>query len=273
MRRKALFLVIAITLTISAAIQSGWKAEAADPASAFRHADWPQSPQIKPAPRPELTLRWLSSVTLNKTTTIGGAVDGDIIGTIRLLRPALDGGLAVNLSLDGPPTDVEAGIPVSLESSSVTVPSGKASANFRIRTSTHSGYSYPLQCTVRARYGDETKTASFTIEELRIASIGVLPPAGGFGPFTATGTGTVALNARPASSRTVRLTSSHPDVVRFGTIGNTQSSRTLTFNSSSPNPQGFQVVAGSVSQNTTVTISATMNGRTVTSQLTVRAQP
>jgi len=223
MKRTALTFIAIIALSVSAVFVQDETTEAA---SSFRGADLPQSPQIKPTPRPELKLRWLSGVTLNKTTTIAGSVDGDIIGTVRLLRPALQGGITVDLSLDGP-FYAEVGIPVSLESNRVTIPSGQEGANFRIRTVTLFGFSsYPSPYTAVAKCGDETKTANFTLEALTIASPSIVPPAG-FGPFTASGT--LTLNARPAAGRTVTLTSSNPNVVRFGSIGNAQNSISLSF--------------------------------------------
>lgn len=264
MKRTALTFIAIIALSVSAVFVQDKNAEAANAAISFRGAGFPQAPQIKPTPRPELKILWLSGVTLNKTTTIAGSVNGDIIGTVRLLRPALQGGVTVDISLDGP-FHVEAGIPVSLDSNRVTIPSGQESANFRIRTLTLSSYNYPLQYTVRAKYTDETRTANFTLEALTISSLIVVPPTG-LGPYTATGT--VRLNARPAASRIVTLTSSNPNVVRFGTIGSAQNSASLNFTSNDAS-KGFSIVASSVPQPTTVTITATMNGRTVSRQITV----
>ncbi len=264
MKRTALTFIAIIALSVSAVFVQDKNAEAA---SSFSGADFPQSPQIKPTPS-QLKLLWLSGVTLNKTTTIAGSVDGDIIGTVRLLRPAFQGGITVDLSLDGL-FHVEAGIPVSLESNRVTIPSGQESANFRIRTVTLSSYNYPLQYTAVAKYSDETKTANFTLEALTIAPPTIVPPAG-FGPFTAGGT--LTLNARPAAGRTVALTSSNPNVVRFGSVGNAQNSVSLSF-TSADRTKNFSIVASPVSQNTTVTVTATMNGQVVSRQVTVRATP
>ncbi len=264
MKRKTMTTIASILLLIGSIIAQDNKAHAANAAQTFRTAGSPQSPQIKPTPK-ALKMLWLSGVTLNKTTTIGGAVDGDIIGTVRLLRPAVGNGVTVDLSLHGL-FHVEAGIPVSLESSSVTIPSGKDSANFRIRSFTLSSYNYPLQYGVQAKYSDEIKGADFTLEALSLVAMTVVPPAG-IGPFAANGT--VKLNARPAAGRTVTLTSSNPNVVRFGSIGSAQNSVTLNF-SSNESVKTFPVVASPVTLNTAVTITATMNGRTVAQQVTVR---
>jgi hypothetical protein len=222
-----------------------------------------QAPQIKPTPRPELKIRWLSSVTLNKTTTVGGSVDGDITATVVLLRSAISN-LTVNLSLEGALLD-EAGILVATAPTSVTIPAGSDRATFRIRTFSSPNTLAALTATVRARYGDERVSANFTVEPLKLASFNILP-AGGIGPFTANGT--MALNARPAENKTVLLTSSNP-VVRFGTVGNAQTSSSVTFTSATP-LRTFQVVTGSVSQPTTVTITARLGAQTLTRQITVR---
>lgn len=223
-----------------------------------------QSPQIKPRPVPDLKLRWLHSVTLDKTTTVGSSAGGDITGTVHLLRAAV-GSLAINLSLEGAFLD-EAGILVArLPVSTITIPAGSDRATFRIQTLSSPNTTAAITCTVRARYGDENVSASFIVEPLRIASLNILPAAG-FGPFTANGT--VALNARPVANQTVTLTSSNA-AVRFGTAGNAQASASLTFTSAG-NQRTFQVIASSVSQPVTVTITARLGAQTLTRQITVR---
>jgi hypothetical protein len=223
-------------------------------------------PQVKLPPGPK-ALPWLGSVTLNKTTTTMGAVGGGITGTVRLLRPAIQGGVIVSLS----PCFVaiaggEGGaVTATLTPTSLTIPNGQDSATFQIRGA--GAVSGSAACHVTATHGDETKTASFTIETLKVASMTVLPPAG-LGPFTAAGT--VTLSARPIENTMVTLTSSNPLVVRFGTIGNAQDTATRTFTSSNNNPQTFSLVASSVTSPVTVTIAARLGGQTVTHQVTVR---
>jgi hypothetical protein len=224
-----------------------------------------QAPQIKPKPI-ELKLRWLQSLTLNKAHTIGGSVDGDITATVKLLRPAINN-IQVTLFLDGAAPN-EAGVQVAdgaLAPMSVTIPARSEQATFRIHTFTSARLTATRACTIRARYGEESVLATFKVEPLQMASLNILPAAG-FGPFTANGT--VTLNARPASNQTVTLTSSN-SAVGFGSFGNIQPSHNVTFTSAS-STRTFQVFASSVSQPTTVTITARLGGQTLTRQITVR---
>ena len=225
----------------------------------------PQS-QIKPIPRPVLKLRWLFGITLDKTTTIGGSVNGDITGTIVLLRSAINN-LTVTLTTEGCLVD-GAGNPVATLPPTVTIPAGSDRVTFRIRTFYRPNINSSITCTVRARYGEETETAGFVVEPLRVVSLTILP-ATGFGPFTATAT--ITLNARPAVTQTVTLTSSNP-VVRFGPVDSAQPNVSLAFTNSSSH-RTVQVVAGSVAQQTVVTVSATLGALSQTRQMTVRSAP
>ncbi len=220
-------------------------------------------PQVKPIPKPQLTLHWLSGVTLNKTTTVGNSVDGDITGTVHLLRSAISN-LTINLTTEGCLMD-EAGILVAtLPSPVITIPTGSDRASFQIQTLSSPNALSAVTCKVRAHYGDENAAASFTVEPLRIASFNIVPAAG-IGPFTATGT--ITLNARPAASKTVTLAGN--SIVRFGTVGSAQSSASVTF-TSADSVRTVQVVASAVTNSTTVTITAKLGLQTLTRQVTVR---
>ena len=189
-------------------------------------------------------------------------MDGDITGTVHLQRAAINS-LTVNLALEGhifPEAGALANLPVSV----ITISAGRDRATFRIRTFSLQGFS-GTTCTVRVRYDDESVSANFTVDSLLMVSCNILPAAG-FGPFTANGT--IALNARPAANQTVTLTSNNL-VVRFGTFGNAQSSTSVTFTSAN-SLRTFQVVASSVTQPTTVMITARMGAQTLTRQITVR---
>jgi hypothetical protein len=145
----------------------------------------------------------------------------------------------------------------------VEVPAGKTDATFSITTFSVTSERH---ITIEASAGGVTRTASFTIEPLQVESLTIVP-AVGFGPFEAQGT--VGLNVLAPADTSVRLTSSNPEVVRFGTVGNAQADRTVLFHrneSSKP----FSLVASAVPQNTTVTVSATLNGKTVSRSVTVR---
>lgn len=220
-----------------------------------------QVPQIKP--KPNITLPWLAGVTLDKTTAVGGSVDGNIAGYVQLLRPAVSD-LTVTLSCEGCLMD-EAGILVATLPSSVTIPAGNDGIQFRITTYSSLNTLAAVVCTVKARYGNEQRSAVFTVEPLKITSFTVVP-SGGIGPFTATGT--IGLNARPAANVNVTLTSNNP-IVRFGTAGSSQSTTSVTFTSTNA-MRTFQVVAGSVAQPTTATITATRGVQSLERQVAVR---
>ncbi|MEX2271690.1 MAG: hypothetical protein WD690_09480 [Vicinamibacterales bacterium] len=237
-----------------------------------------QSPPTKPASRPEATLPWLGSVSLNRTTSIAAAADGDISGTVRLLRPAIRGGIAVVLStcpVVAAGSGERGGLSATVIPPRLTIPGGLDSATFWIRSKGSLSGSTNSPCNVTAKYGDETQTATFTIESLKITALTLVPQAA-VGPFTATGT--VTLNGRPLEATTVALTGSDPQVVRFRTIvgpitregPSAQESVNLTFTSSASNPQTFQVVASPVPQARTLTITARMGGQTVIRPITVR---
>ncbi len=220
-----------------------------------------QVPQ--PQPNPNLTITWLAGVTLDKTTTIGGSVDGNIAGYVQLLRPAVSD-LTVSLSCEGCLRD-ETGVLVATLPSSVTIPSGKEGIKFRITT-----YSSPVTlaaviCTVKARYGNEQRSAFFTVEPLKITTFTIVP-SGGIGPFTATGT--IGLNAPPAANVNVTLRSNNP-IVGFGTAGSLLSTTSVTLTSTNA-MRTFQVVAGSVAQPTTATITATLGAQSLNRQIAVR---
>jgi hypothetical protein len=225
-------------------------------------AQVPQS-QVQPTPKPALTLRWLSKVTLDKAITVGGSVNGDITGTIYLLRSTTRN-LTVTLTAEGCLLD-EWGILVATVPSTVTIPAGSDRVTFRIRTFSSPNTLNPITCTVGAHYAEETIAADFTVEPLRITSFTIVPAAG-IGPFTATAT--IVLNARPAVNKTVTLTSSNP-AVQFGTIGNAQPNADVTF-TSTRSQRIVQVIAGTVTQSTGATITARLGAQTQTHQLTVR---
>ena len=206
--------------------------------------------------------RKLRSLTLSKTSVVGGS---SLTGRVLLEFLAPSGGtrVALRLSTDSIlPEDIEGGVKARLPVS-VDVAQGKADATFSITT-------LPVlserHITIEASAGGVTRTATFTIEPLLVASIVIVPPAG-LGPFEAQGT--IGLNAFPPSDANVSLSSSNPAVVRFGTFGSAQANHTLVFHPNESS-KGFSLVASPVPQTTTVTITAALNGRSVTSTVTVR---
>lgn len=198
------------------------------------------------------------TVTLTQTSVVGGAA---FTGTVVLSAPAPKGGLSINLNLTLDP----AGGNAASVPSSVNVPVGDRSASFPITTS-----SVQVNTQVRIRAAASTgipRFATFTVQPLQVATL-VIVPAAEFGPFQAQGT--VTLNAPVPSNTVVTLTSSNPTVVRFGTTGSGQNSIGLQFQQNQA-LKTFQIAAGSVSQTTTVTVTATLqNGNTVSRAVTVR---
>lgn len=119
-----------------------------------------------PLPRtsPQLTLPWLGSLTLSRTTVTQGT---DVTGTVVLLRPAVSN-LTVGLGLSGA-TPIEGNILVAdgaIMSSQVTVPAGSDRATFTITTFKPLNTTGSKTYTVTAAYGTERKAASFTTTQL-----------------------------------------------------------------------------------------------------------
>lgn len=247
---------ITVTLVALALIAAGVHGQQAA-------AQLPQS-QVKPIPTPKLTLRWLYGLTLDKTTTVGGSVNGDITATVRLLRSAVSP-MMITISTEGCLLD-EAGIIVASTPTSWPISAGSDHGTFRIQTFSSPSTLNPVTCTVWAHYGEERVTASFTVEPLSMTSFTIVPPAG-MDPFTATAN--IILNARPAVERTIMLTSSNP-LVRFGSNAAT-AQPTASVSITSTRSQGtIQVHASGVQRQTTATITATMGMQTRTLQVTVR---
>jgi hypothetical protein len=208
--------------------------------------------------QPGYQLRFLA---LSKESVIGGT---PLSGRVGLTFLAPKGGTRVRLSLSPDsilPEDLAN--PIVQLPATVQVPEREAQASFPIIT-------FPVlaqrHITVEASAGGVTKTASFTIDLVRVDSLVIVPPAA-LGPFQAQGT--VRLNVPAAADTNVRLTSSNPEVVRFGTVGQAQAEVTLSFHQNDIS-KSFPLVASTVPQNTAVTISASLNGTVVSRTVTVR---
>lgn len=247
--KRALSIITLSALLICAIGAQTLQAEAASPMT------WTsiQEPIVPSQPGHKLR-----SLTLTETSVIAGtAFSGRII--LQFVAPS--GGTTVSLTTN-PLPGVEG---ENLVPSQVEVARGEASATFQVRTNPVQS---TRQVTITARAGGVTRTASFTVQPL-LATLVIVPPAG-LGAFQATGT--VTLNAPAPPTTVVRLESSNPDVVRFGTAGSSQATRGQPI----PTSQSlgtFQLFARQVSQDTPVTIRATLNGRTVSQTMTVRAVP
>lgn len=209
-----------------------------------------------PATDPGRKLRTLS---LSKASVIGG---NNLSALLTLEFVAPKGGTIVSLSMD-PPFNPEGGN-AAFVTSSVTVPQGEASATVEVTT-------FPVelsrQVTIRATAGGVTKTVGLTVEPVVVAGF-VINPSSGEGPFNARAA--VTLNAPAVRDNTdVTLTSSNPNVVGFGVLGN-QPSTTVRFQRGERSLVGIPVRARSVQQTTTVIITATLNGSTQSRPVTVR---
>jgi hypothetical protein len=207
----------------------------------------------------------LKSLNVDKSQVVAGSSASVVTATVSLSFVAPPSGAAVRFSVA--PNLQGAGALASPEVASVTIPQGHTSASVQIRTFPNPAYASSTLCTLTASYGGSSKTVTFTVERLRIASMVVLP-ATGFGGFTATGT--LTLSAVPAPGTTIALTSDHPDVVRFGTIGNAQNSGNLAFDGKSGAIKTFTVVVSSVPKPTTAAIRATLYKQEVVSQISVK---
>jgi hypothetical protein len=105
-----------------------------------------QTASLTVMPIPSSTL---SSLTLNPSSVIGGAQFST--GTVTLSGPAPTGGAQVVLSS----SNGAASVP-----SSVTVPAGTSSANFRVNTS---AVLFPTSATISASYNGITRSADLTV--------------------------------------------------------------------------------------------------------------
>jgi hypothetical protein len=211
----------------------------------------------------------LKSLALDKTTVVAGSNDVKVNGTVTIERQAPSGGVDVLLSMNGiitiPPGVGPESSFAAIMPSTVKVQGGATSANFTIDCVIP--ITVAQQGTLTASLGGASKSASLSIQPLRILSLSILP-AGAVGPFQAVGT--VTLNAPVSGSTTVQLTTSDLNLVRFGIVGNTQSNLALTFQSGQ-NVKTFQLACSSVTQLTTVHITAALNSVTFSRAVTVRA--
>ena len=243
MKRTASYTIALVALLIGSSFTQAQRTNAISPATSAAVQGGVNGP--------------VGALTLSQTSVVGGAA---LTGKVILSAPAPGGGLSINLTL----TITPAGSNVASVPSSINVPEGERSASFPITT-------FPVQVNTEVRIRAAASSGiprfgTFTVQRLQVASL-VVVPAAGFGPFQAQGT--VTLNAPAPSNAVVTLTSSNPGVVRFGTAGSGQNSTSLQFQQNQGS-KTFQVAASSVSQITTVTVSATLNGNTVSRQVTVR---
>ena len=122
---------------------------------------------VSPVPTtniPKLQLSWLASLSASPASV---TVGGDVIGTLTLMRPAIEN-LKVTLVLEGGAAD-DMGVQVAsaaMMPMNLVVPTGASSASFKITTFAKSGVTLPKTYTITARYGNESKSGSFTVANL-----------------------------------------------------------------------------------------------------------
>ncbi|MDP1690663.1 MAG: hypothetical protein Q8L49_01640 [Burkholderiaceae bacterium] len=114
---------------------------------------------------PNLTIRWLSSMTVSPAVANAGT---KLIGTVKLERPAVSN-LRVDLGLIGATAVEGAGFVLDgvIVPQSVTVPAGRDQATFTIMTSgTASTRIGSKKFTATASYSSESLSADFTVNRI-----------------------------------------------------------------------------------------------------------
>ncbi len=123
---------------------------------------------VSPVPAssiPKVQMNWLASLNVNPASVVVGA---DVIGTVTLLRPAIEN-MQLSLTLSGAEPN-EMGVqvaPNAMAPMRVTVPTGASNATFKITTGAKQGVTLPKSYTISVGYGTESKTASFTVITLQ----------------------------------------------------------------------------------------------------------
>jgi len=191
----------------------------------------------------------LASITLSASN----AIPGDAVpGTVTLGGPAPAGGTTIQF--------LSTQTTFAPTPASVVVPEGATTAPFTVTTS-GTGLTVPTSLKIYASDGSVSYAAPLTLTPVvKLATLDINPVEGGFSTY-----GTVALNIpAQAGGATVTLTSGASTLVTLPS--------SLTF------PQGytsmsFLVNTVPVTQSTTVPITATFNGTTVTGNLTLSPAP
>ena len=188
----------------------------------------------------------LTSLTLSPSSVTGGSAS---TGTVTLGAPAPSGGAVISLSSNN--------TGVATVPGNVTVAAGATSATFTVTTNPVST-STPI--TISASYGGGTQTASLTVTASAVSLSSLT-----FSPSTVTGgspsTGTVTLSGpAPSGGAVVSLSSSKTGVATVpGSVTVAGGSTTAT----------FVVTTTPVGTSASVTLSASFNGVTRTTSLTV----
>ena len=189
----------------------------------------------------------VASVNLTSASVVGGSA-AMTSNTVTLLAPAQSTGAQITLSSSNPAV---AAVPASVNvAAGVTV-----SRPFTITTSLVT-LSTPV--TISATYKNVVTSVVLTVNPLVPTSVNLYVGSAKGGKSI--GGNTVSLNAAPSAGAIVSLSSSDPGVVVPATVTVAQG------HSKSP---VFTITTSAVTTQTTVTISATFQGVTVTATLTV----
>lgn len=185
----------------------------------------------------------VSSLAMLPVSVVSGKKS---VGTVTLSGPA-PANLSVTLTSSNPGA---ASVP-----GSVTVAAGATTATFNATTF---GVAANTAVTISASYGGSTKTAKLTVKPAALASVTLSPKTVKGGNAS---TGTVKLNGlAPANGATVKLSSSN------AAIANVPASVKVNGGASTAT---FTIGTNAVAANTTVTITATYNGKVKSAVLTV----
>jgi hypothetical protein len=185
-----------------------------------------------------------SSVSLSPNNPIGGASS---TGTVTLNGAALPGGDIVTLTSSNTSAAV---VPAS-----VTVPAGATTATFTITTTPVTANT---SVTISAAFNGTTRTATLTVRAATPSLLSLSPTSVTGGNSS---TGTVTLNgAAPASGAVVTLTSNNTAVATVPASVTVPAGATTAT---------FTITTTPVATNTSVTISAALNGTTRNASLTV----
>jgi hypothetical protein len=186
----------------------------------------------------------LYNFKLNPTSVVGGA---NSIGTVYLVGIAPTGGSVANLSSNSS---------LAVIPPSVTVPEGGTSAPVTVTTS---GVASKTTASLTASFGGSNITAVLTLTQEIPSSLKFSPTSlvGGL-----TTIGTITLGAPTISDTPIPLTV----VSGASAVASIPSSVTVPAGSSTAT---FNVVTNPVTTSTTVKVSATLNGTTVTNTFTV----
>jgi hypothetical protein len=190
----------------------------------------------------------LSTMSTNPSSVAGGSPS---TGTVVLSSGAPDGGALIGLSSNNPAV---ASVPAS-----TTAAANSFTADFAIATSP---VTVATTVTITASYNGATRTATLTVTPNAGPSITnlALSPSSVSGGTTAQGA--VILSSAADAAATVALSSSNP------AVASVPASVTIAAGSQSG---VFNITTSSVATDTSVTISATLNGATKTALLTVTA--